>query len=185
MVERIMSDGLPGRTTETSLTLRPGLTIIEWAEALRLLGTLHRGSPWWVGDAIAWGETHFGEKYAQYVEETGLSVKTLLRRARLSRQVASDRRHPDLSLTHHEAVMNLLPAQQDELLDRAASEGWTAGRLKAEARKADVNHVERDRTPLGTLGDDLYEAAIRYLDEPAQREDLIRACARWAERRDL
>jgi hypothetical protein len=187
-----MADPIPGKLTETSLVLDRGLSLQQWARAGETIGWMHKSSPWWLGDWLGYGETHFGEKYAQFVEETGLSARTLLRRARLSRQVAPERRREALSLSHHEAVLALLPSQQDELLALADKEGWTVGRLKAEARKVDTNATAKTERPaLGALGDELYEAAIQFLDQRTDdaradaRRVLVRACALWAERRDL
>lgn len=41
---------LPGKLTQTSLTLRPGLSLQEWIEAGRSLRALERGVQFWVGD---------------------------------------------------------------------------------------------------------------------------------------
>lgn len=188
-----MSDGIPGKVTETSLSLNAGLSMKEWAEAGELIGTFHRGSPWWIGDWLVYGEDHYGEKHAQYVEETGLSVKALVARARLSRQIPPERRRETLSLSHHQAVLLLLPEQQEALLAAADREGWTSARLREEARR--TNHrPESDRPSLGDLGDRLATAAETFLqaldappDEttvPLLRTDLIAAIAAWQDRRE-
>lgn len=188
-----MSDGIPGKVTETSLTLNPGLSMREWAEAGELIGTFHRGSPWWLGDWLVWGEDHLGEKHAQYVEETGLSPKVLLARARLSRQIPPERRRATLSLTHHQAVLMLLPDQQEALLAQAEREGWNSTTLRQAARRLS-NRPDPDRKGLGDLGDDIASAAEDYLqaeetpiDEthvPTTRRALITAIAAWQARRD-
>jgi hypothetical protein len=187
--------GIPGKVTDTSLTLDTGLSITEWAAALELIGTFHRGSPWWIGDALCYGEDRFGEKYAQYVEETGLSVKTLLERARISRSIPPERRREDLSLSHHAAVAGLLPAQQMHLLALAASQGWDTATLRAEARRLDTRPKPLNHRPsLGELGDALAADAALFLqaleapgDETAgaaARTALITAIAAWQNRRE-
>lgn len=182
--------GLPGKVTETSLTLEPGLSISEWAAALQLIGRFHRGSPWWVGDALCYGSDHWHEKYVQFVEETGLSPSALAARERISRQIPPERRHANLSLTHHQAVLMLLPAQQEALLAQADREGWNSTTLRQAARRLS-NRPDPDRKGLGDLGDDLSAAAQAYLeatdgvvDVHVERRSLIVAIAAWQSRRD-
>jgi len=190
-----MSEPIPGKLTDTSLHLEPGISLQQWARAGETIGLMHRGSPFWLGDWLVYGEDRFGEKHAQYVEETGLSVRTLLARARISRLVPPERRRDDLSLTHHAMVAGLLPHQQTELLARASREGLDTTAFRALVQAADTRPKPANRRPsLGEMGDTLADAAkllLQALDAPVDathlpstRRDLIDAIARWETRRE-
>lgn len=180
-----MSDGIPGKLTDTSLKLDHGLSIDEWVRCGETIGLMHRASPFWIGDWIVYGEERFGEKYAQYVEETGLSPATLVERARISRLVPPERRNEHLSLTHHAIVAGLLPDQQTHLLTLAAAQGWNTTTLRAEARRIDTRPKRLNQRPsLADVGDTLARVAALFLDGAAMRQDLVAAIAAWETRRE-
>ena len=116
----------------THIVLRPDLSFAEWEDALRWLGTVARGVQFWVGDALNYGEHAFGEKYAQAIDVTGLSVQTLMNWAWVAANVAPVRRSAELSWSHHLAVAALEPGSQSELLGNARAGGWSSRELKAQ-----------------------------------------------------
>ncbi len=180
-----MADAIPGKLTDTSLKLDHGISIEDWARAGETIGLMHRASPFWVGDWLLYGEDHWHEKYAQYVEETGLSPATLVERARISRLVPPERRNEHLSLTHHAIVAGLLPEQQTHLLALAAAQGWNTTTLRAEARRIDTRPKRVNQRPtLAEVGDSLARVAALFLDGDVIREDLVAAIAAWENRRE-
>jgi len=60
---------LPAELTEVSLTLAPGTSFDEWLGLMRTLSRIDRAHQWWEGDALNQGDSAYGEKYAQAVEE--------------------------------------------------------------------------------------------------------------------
>lgn len=84
--------------TETAATVASDLSRAALDEALRAVAERERGAAWWVGDILAFGETKYGVTYAEAAEATGLSVRTLYNRARLSRKVPPEVRLPEREL---------------------------------------------------------------------------------------
>ena len=108
------------RFTDTALLIENGVDLDAWGSRAHMIGVMNRASPFWCGDWINYGENRFGEKYAQFVEETGLDPATLTNRAWVSGQVTPERRQgPPLTWSHHEVVAPCTPEQQVALLERA------------------------------------------------------------------
>jgi hypothetical protein len=148
-----LSHGLPGKITETSLSLPATLTLEEWAKAIRLLGRMAHGIQWWLSDALVHGDEHYGEKMAAYADETGLAPQTIQNLLWVGKAVPRSRRRESLSFSHHEAVAALSPAVQEVWLEKAergeslpggGSQRWSVTRLRAELRaikpKKEVAH---------------------------------------------
>lgn len=190
-----VTGGIPGRTTPVSLHLPRGLPATEWSRVLTLLGLIGRGSQWWIGDAIVYGEDTFGEDYAQYVEDAGYKPNTLVNLAWVARSVAPERRVEGLSWSHHEAVAGLDADEQERWLDRAAvgddREAWTVSRLREEiraTRPGGLTRVEQNVRRWWALTEAL--AGERWLDlKSALERDLVKEehettpvdiVARWA-----
>lgn len=153
---------LSGALTPTSLDLGAQEISFETYEALcGFLGSLGRSFCWWVGDLINWGETVFGEEYAQGVEALGLSPGTCVNYAYTCRQVARSRRRLELSFAHHRVIAPLRPDSQRDWLEKAVENSWTrsefaeAVTVEREALEPDLGFIEVPPSPL-----ELAEAAV-------------------------
>lgn len=124
---------LPGRLTAVSFTPQPGVTFDEWAEAVRVMGRLIRVTPWIVGDLLAYGEDHFGERAAQVFDEFGLASETISNYVNVARAIPRTRRRKTLPFSIHAEVAALPEREQEEWLTRCEAKGWTRGQLR-EAR---------------------------------------------------
>jgi hypothetical protein len=58
--------------TATSWAPRDDIPIVHWVEQGRWLGTLSRGTGWWIGDWIRYGNARYGDKYAAAAAVAGL-----------------------------------------------------------------------------------------------------------------
>lgn len=132
--------GIPGDKTPTALTLPPTMRLSEWAGVGVSIGAVGRASMWWIGDWINHGERLFGERYAQFLDDTGYASQTLLNAARVARLVAPDRRREELDWSHHEVVCGLPPETQSQLL-RDAVVGENGQRLTIGALRARVRQI--------------------------------------------
>lgn len=137
------------RWDATSLTVTdPDMTFENWQRLGRLLGHFRRGSDWWIGDWLNFGQEVFGEESAQAVEATraerfseaeritGLAPQTLLNISSVCNRVARSRRRTELSFSTHAAVAALEPDEQKEWLSRAVQEEWTVADLRAAIHEA-------------------------------------------------
>jgi hypothetical protein len=133
---------LPGVTfTATGLGLAPGIPFDSWERLLSFLAHLHDRVPFWLGDAIVYGEACFGEEAAQAI---GRSPETMRGYAWVSERIPASRRRASLSWSAHRAVAALPPHEADALLDRAEAEGLGARDLRAltSAHRAEVEPDE-------------------------------------------
>jgi hypothetical protein len=116
----------------TGLEIRQVLTIDEWQQLVSMCQGIQNATKWWIGDALHYGETAYGETYTQAIEDTGMSYKTLANRAWVSGKVELSRRRENLSWKHHAVVASLPPDKQDHYLDLAEQEQLSANALDDE-----------------------------------------------------
>lgn len=120
-----------GTLTPTGLVLDLSLSYEEYEQIGYALGRLRDMTAWALGDWLLFGENCYGEdKYAQAVEVTGRAKSTLQTYLRVALRIPSGRRRGELTWSHHEAVASLLPPEQDELLKRAVSHGWSVEEMR-------------------------------------------------------
>jgi hypothetical protein len=85
---------------------------------------------WWIGDWVNYGGKRYGETYLAAIEATGMSYGTVQSFASVCRAFENTRRRVNLAFGHHVAVWSLDHEQQDELFDRAESEGLSCAKLR-------------------------------------------------------
>jgi phage N-6-adenine-methyltransferase len=142
----VMPANLPGELTLTSFVLRPGLSYEEYEEVMRTLGVMDKSVQWWIGDALNYGESYYGETYSQAMEETGIEYGTLAIYKHVSSRIEFLRRRKNLSFGHHQNVAALSPMDQDEWLDKAEKgdgpkKKWSVARHRAEMKRQGVAQV--------------------------------------------
>lgn len=139
-----------------SLNIPEGLSYEQWADLGRGLSLSRRmvknaSLMWWVGDWLAYGEHNIGEAYAQAVEATGYDKQSLYNAKHVSTRVPVERRRESLSWSHHKAVASLPEADQEYLLQLAATDHLTYSQIKkmADAMRAGVADAETAFAPNG------------------------------------
>ncbi len=96
-----------------------------WGVYEAVLGRLEesrRSLMWWIGDALAFGESKYGETYTQAVEATGYSVETVKQAASVAKRVEPCIRIHDLTWGNHQVVASLDPEDQRRWLEAAKPE---------------------------------------------------------------
>lgn len=105
-------------------------------EALRTLETALQFA---IGDAINQMEERFGERAAQIIDATGLSLSSVKVYSWVSKQVPAENRFIDrgLSYSHHQIVAGLSPSEQRVWLRQALGSGepWSVNRLRSAIRE--------------------------------------------------
>jgi hypothetical protein len=145
---------LHGRLSLTAYELPPGLSFEEWASEAPTLITMARASMFWIGDWIRYGEANYGERYAQAIEATGLTLQTLRNAVWVCDRIPPSERQPDVPFSHHRAVAALEPKDRKALLQRAADEGLAEHEVRAEVRR------HRDPDPVDPDPPDLRSALL-------------------------
>lgn len=121
----------------TTLRLREGLSYKAWERVGRdVLQPITRGTQWWIGDWLLYGEQRFGEKYAQAIDATGYEAGTLANMNWVSAAIAPSRRRENLSWGHHQVIAPLPPVDQERWLVLAEREGLSVSDLRRRVKEA-------------------------------------------------
>jgi hypothetical protein len=109
------------RPQSCSLALPDGLAVEDWIGIGRVLGTIERATPWWIGDWWRHGEFRYGDRVAivEAVGWTGPAAKTCANVGRVCGRFQTSRRREALTFGHHAEVAGSHPEEADALLDFA------------------------------------------------------------------
>jgi len=106
----------------------------EWLATGRRLGSIGRGSKWWLGDWLRHGSSRFGDRFSEAARVTGYDRATLRSIAWIAARVDASVRRDRLTWDHHVAVASLEPAEQEHWLERAESEELEPDELRQQLR---------------------------------------------------
>ncbi len=123
--------GLTGEVTTTAWTPDPAMTYEAWERQIGIVGRLGQTTLFLLGDGLRAGQAFFGERYAQALDATGYSEKTISNLMWVAERVPPENRREELSHGHHEVVAHLEPAVQRKWLQRAIDEHLTRDELRA------------------------------------------------------
>lgn len=171
---------IPGcKFSSTQLEIEDGLEFVHWERIGRCLETAAKGVQWWIGDWLNYGESRYGEKYAQAIEETGFDKPTLMNYASVAKRVEISRRREIVDYSKHVEVAGLTPAQQKKVLAQAEKEKLTvkevrrvATRIKRDEGK-EPSEIELLQTP------EVQEYLQRYLNTLKEFEEAVPLTARF------
>lgn len=139
---------LSGYLRASALCLPEGLDQGRWRDIVYQLIAMEHGAPWWLGDALRYGERVYGETYSQVTETTGYAVQTLKNAMWVAGRFESSRRRDDLSFAHHAEVAALEPLVADAWLDLAWEESLTVKELRGRLREARGQQGDNLAAPL-------------------------------------
>lgn len=122
--------------TPTAWAVAGDMSLLEWSQSGRRLGIIGRGTGWWIGDWVNYGNARFGERYVRAARITGYDVQTLMNMVYVASRFESSRRRQNLSFSHHAELAALDPEEQDYWLERAESERLSVRCLREEVRRA-------------------------------------------------
>ncbi len=106
----------------------------EWLEPMDQLLYIQKNINWWIGDMVNIGDSRYGDEIYQFMPE-GYSVDHIERCAKVAKAVPRSSRNPNLSWSHHLAVIGLEHRIQAYVLKKAEEEGWTSQELTEHVRK--------------------------------------------------
>lgn len=147
-----------GALTPTALHLPAKLSLDEYEAIGRMLGQVDSATKWWIGDFLLTGETYFGEHAYQAMESLGISEDTRMRYVNVAQRVPPERRRPELSWSHHKNITSLEPEEQNEWLERAVADDWSAHDLFEELKAQ-----RHSSSPPVATGADIRSAALDVL----------------------
>jgi hypothetical protein len=126
----------PATLTTTAWSPCAELAVADWVRQGRWLGALGRGSAWWIGDWLRYGNSRYGERYAAAARVTGYDQHSLRNMAYVAGRFEATRRRAALSFSHHAELAALGAEEQELWLDRAESEALSLRSLRSEIRAA-------------------------------------------------
>jgi len=125
----------PANLTTTSWSPCTELTVADWVRQGRWLGAVGRGSGWWIGDWLRYGNARYGERYVPAARVTGYDVQTLMNMAYVAGRFDMSRRRDGLSFSHHAELAGIPAEEQDLWLDRAEAGALSVRSLRSELRQ--------------------------------------------------
>jgi hypothetical protein len=136
------------QVTPTSLQITDDLPFEDWERAL--FGASHIGDTvkWWIGDLLIFGESRYGERYAQVLSMPQMNEHKVRDYIYVCSRVARSRRNEKLSFSHHRVVAPLEPMDQERLLRDAASEDWPVVQLREAKANLEALRRAQEQPPL-------------------------------------
>lgn len=127
----------------THLMFKDDTPIEVWQAVLLKLRDAERSVQWWVGDALAYGEAHYGEEAFAELERRD---KTLANWATVARGVEPSRRREGVAFSHHAEVASLRdrPESQEKILKRVETEDLTVGQTRELVQQEHQERAEGD-----------------------------------------
>lgn len=169
---------IPGcEFTPTSLTLPDDLAFDHWQRIGRQLQLADLAVQWWIGDWLNYGESRYGEKYTQAIEETGKAKKTLMNYAYVAKAIETSRRRDVVDFSTHAEVASLKPDEQEKLLAKAAKERLSRGSVRRQAERIKRESRPKPEDSALVLNKEARAFLDRYMEELANlAEDIPEGC---------
>ena len=146
----------------------------EYEEEFIKWAAIHRASAFAIGDLLVYGERRWGETYAQVSAVTTLAPEYLYNVKYVCEKVPFNRRHENLSFSHHQAVASIKePKEQTKWLAAANMYDMTRDELRKEISKGISAHdyvslrLEDGEVPeqvvIDPPGLDLHDIVVVYI----------------------
>jgi len=190
--------------TRTGLVDLPeDLPLENWRQLLSASKTFSDSVYWIVGDLANFGERHYGEVYAQFVDILGYAPETLQLAMRVARSIPLADRRPELPWSYHQSIVGLRKCQnpqhpypaevancedckatmemRNSWLETAVDQKWTRETLRTLLREAAGRENKRGR-PAKAGGKKRKKPAITQADfKKLVNEDLEPALTKATE----
>ena len=178
-VELAPRTGLIGRPLSNGLVLPADLTFEEWRGVVEHVEMVVEASPWWLCDAMAWGEAHFPTQYTQALptaeeDPTGASQSRLKQAAWMAQKYPRNQRVAGLSYTHHRVVAELEPEDRTALLREAV-----AAKLSTRDLVARVKEKQEQQRAIPASAEPACSADAEWKPTPDQLTDEAAARMRF------
>jgi len=136
-----------GEITQTAMTFTGNLEFEEWLQIGHQLKAMSQGLMFWIGDWLNYGENRYGENYAQAMDVTGYSYRTVKQAKYIAHKFPAEERNDELTFTHYTAVAGEEPERAKELLITAVKDSLTVEELKT-LRRGEKEETSSDHEPL-------------------------------------
>lgn len=165
--------------TEVSLTIEPGMKFEHWERLVRLLERTQQAIQWYIGDALNYGELHYGERFAQVVDahkKTGIPIDVLRQYQWVADKVKPVTRVTELDWSVHREVAALPREKQEEILQAGLAQKLAGKKYTRRQAERDANRAKREGKADDNSERILSKEAREFLD------DYMAEMARFSER---
>lgn len=122
--------------SKTHLVISDEISFEEWQQAVETFARLGDCWQWWLGDLLAFGETKWGEMYAQALDSTEMKYQTLRNLKWVSGRFDPHRRREGVSWSHHAEIAAIdNKKKQNDLLRLCQSKGLSRKKLREHLAK--------------------------------------------------
>lgn len=121
--------------SKAGLVFSDDVTYPEWVQILGSLKLMKGAVHFWIGDALNYGEGKFGEQFSQVLDGLDYEYGTLQNDKWVSGRIPPSRRREKLTFAHHQEVADLMPEDQEKMLDDAESKGLNTKDFRAHVRR--------------------------------------------------
>jgi hypothetical protein len=167
-----LSIGAKYQTSAVGLTAKGKATYGQWEVALSVACGIAKSCPFWIGDLLCIGESTYGEKYSQAINDTGFDPGYLRNLKYVCHQVELSLRSDNLTFSHHALVAPCDPADQKKWLGKAVANHWTVKELREAMHEGEgAGDIDGDAEDLG----DVLHAVQEYLDGLADDAERLAA----------
>ncbi|MCR4290498.1 MAG: hypothetical protein NUV86_09600 [Candidatus Scalindua sp.] len=104
--------------TESGINAVGSPTLKQWELVGEFIKRSHKSVKFWQGDWLNYGEDTYPE-WSQYFDESEPGADELRKEKWVAKRIPQDRRHPQLSWSHHEEVADLEPEEQERMFSVA------------------------------------------------------------------
>jgi hypothetical protein len=139
-----------------------GMQRRDWITIGLTLGDMGRVTNWWIGDWLRYGNSEWGEKYAEAARITGFDTKSLRNLVYVASRFDLSRRRSQLTWSHHAELTALSLEAQDCWLDRAIRDRLSVADLRIELRatQRDAHAKLRSNRNVLTLESSKHDAVV-------------------------
>jgi len=126
-------------SSQTSISLREGITLEEWRDQFSQLAKGTRRILWYLGDLSAYGLKQWPQAVREFIQNSEFEKTTIANAAWVCRSIEPSRRRDDISFSTHAEVAGLPPEQQDKWLDHYSEQkkrgSYTISQFRADMRQ--------------------------------------------------
>jgi hypothetical protein len=139
--------GRSGPAELSGIAWRPkhDLNEAEWSAAGRRLGWIGRGSQWWIGDWLRYGNRKWGETYPRAARITGYDVASLRNMAWIASQFDVSLRNDRLTWSHHALLASLETAEKQHWLNESVARRLSVADLRVALRSRRIDEEAAPR----------------------------------------
>lgn len=159
--------------TENGFKALGSPTFKQWEEVGRFIKRSHKAVKFWQGDWLNFGEDNFDE-WTQYFDPSEPDSEALKVEKWVAKRIPLERRHTNLSWSHHEEVADLDPEEQEQMFKIAEENKMSIKRFKGLVKTYQLKlDSELDEEDLKPTDPKVFEKVQEVIDSSIHTVELL------------